>query len=349
MSPKLTVLSRPSQSRTRQHVSRIRDVSCLAITRGVRKADLAQGPTLSGASPRGRSCLNQASDLADQDGDARPSRRRTDRAAPRPRPASGRDRRASRRSGGRLCARSGEVPHPRRWRRRSLERSRSQRPRTGARPEPSNARTRPSAEATIAERTEPYHATSLPREAATSRQSCRAGRARRACCIRRASVSQTTPGGEPSGASISRGGSDGSNVASTIGSPAGSKTMSWPSLVVTAAKPSGPIARSSTGLRSSCFQTQRPEGVDPADPVALLDQGQAERIGPDRQVGELDQADVQTPLGVPPQVVEDDLAVGRRRQPARRRPEDPARRPSCRGPGRASGPSSCKAGAGAGW
>ena len=61
-----------------------------------------------------------------------------------------------------------------------------------------------------------------------------------------------------------------------------------------------------------------------ADPVALLDQGQSEVVGLDGEVSELDQADVETAVGVAPQVAEDDLAVGRGGQPAGRRPEDPA-------------------------
>ena len=127
-------------------------------------------------------------------------------------------------------------------------------------PEPSRARTRPSAEETIANRLNltmdhPSHGswrlqTTLPR------RSCPLS-----CCSRRHRASQAIPGGDPSGASMSSGGSVGSNMEPTVGSPTGSKTMSWPSLVVAAAKPSGPIARSSTGLRNSRFQTQRAEGV----------------------------------------------------------------------------------------
>ena len=106
--------------------------------------------------------------------------------------------------------------------------------------------------------------------------------------------------------------------------------MQLPAVGRDAANPLGPIARSSTGDRNSCFQTQRPGRSQPADPVALLDQGQSELVGLDGQVSELDQADVEAAIVLSPQVAEEDLAVGRGGEPAGRGTEDPADARSCR-------------------
>ena len=69
-------------------------------------------------------------------------------------------------------------------------------------------------------------------------------------------------GGESSGASISSGASVGSNgEAAGVFAGRVEDRGSSPPWVVTATKPYGPIARSSIGRRSSCFQTHRPDAV----------------------------------------------------------------------------------------
>ncbi len=91
-----------------------------------------------------------------------------------------------------------------------------------------------------------------------------------------------------------------------------------------AVNPWGPIARSSIGKRSSCFQTHRPRRGDPADAIAFLDQSEPEVIGLDRQVSKLYQAQVESRDRVAPEVAEEDVTVGGGGQPARGGPENPA-------------------------
>ena len=70
------------------------------------------------------------------------------------------------------------------------------------------------------------------------------------------------------------------------------------------------------GRSQFLFPDPAARGSQSADPVALLDQGQAELVGLDGEMRELDQTDVETAERVASQVAKDDLAVGRGGQPA---------------------------------
>ena len=109
-----------------------------------------------------------------------------------------------------------------------------------------------------------------------------------------------------------------------VASPAGSKISSCPLLVVTAAISVGADREVLDRRPQFVFPDPAARRSQSADPIALLDQSQAELVGLDGEMSELDQADIETVERVSPEVAEDDLAVGRRGQPAGRRPDDPA-------------------------
>ncbi len=129
-------------------------------------------------------------------------------------------------------------------------------------PEPSQAKARPSAAVTSASRPSRAERPSLPGESGDPRRPRRLDRGRAAIATASPGSTRSRPAGEPSGASIKRGGSVGSKVKPDGRLAGGIEDQQLRrSLVVTAAKPWGPIARSSTVDRNSCFQTQRPAGV----------------------------------------------------------------------------------------
>ena len=65
-------------------------------------------------------------------------------------------------------------------------------------------------------------------------------------------------------------------------------------------------------------------GCQPADAIALLDQGQSELVRINRHVRQLNQADIDQVMAVLVQVPEKDLPVSRGGEPARGAPENPA-------------------------
>ena len=215
-------------------------------------------------------------------------------------------------------------------------------------PEPSQLKARPSAAVTRAifpsrDNAHPSHGMGRSHTTSPARPCPRSH------CDRLARLSQVTPAGDPSGASIKRGGSLASNVKPTVDSPVGSKTMSCAAVGGDRGEPVGTDGEVFDRRPQLVFPDPATGGSQAADPVAFLNQGQAKFVGLDGQMRELDQTDVETAVGVALEVEKHDLAVGRGRQPARRGPEDPAD-PDHVGPlAQLLARRCCRAEVGAGW